>query len=91
MVPCAEAVRFFKGGVEANSAAVRIARAYTDREGVVSCGYRGWHDQWAVTHTPRGIPRAPAPLTSEFRYNDLESLEQAGRIRRTPAGWQRIN
>ncbi len=77
MVPCAEAVRFFKGGVEANSAAVRIARAYTDREGVVSCGYRGWHDQWAVTHTPRGIPRTLAPLTSEFRYNDLESLEQA--------------
>lgn len=77
MVPCAEMVRFFKGGVEANSAALRIARAYTDREGVVSCGYRGWHDQWAITHTPRGIPRALIPLTSEFKYNDLESLEQA--------------
>lgn len=76
MVPCAEMVRFFKGGVEANSAALRIARAYTNREGVVSCGYRGWHDQWAITHTPRGIPRALTALTSEFKYNDLESLEQ---------------
>jgi len=77
MVPCAEMVRFFKGGVEANSAALRIARACTDREGVVSCGYRGWHDQWAITHSPRGIPRTLTPLTSEFKYNDLESLEQA--------------
>jgi glutamate-1-semialdehyde 2,1-aminomutase len=44
---------------------------------VVSCGYRGWHDQWAVAHTPRGIPRALAPLIAEFQYNDLTSLEQA--------------
>ncbi len=77
MVPCAEMVRFFKGGVEANSAALRLARAYTGRDGVVSCGYRGWHDAWAVAHTPRGIPRALAPLISEFKYNDLDSLEQA--------------
>ena len=77
MVPCAEMVRFFKGGVEANSAALRLARAFTGRESVVSCGYRGWHDQWAVAHTPRGIPRALTPLISEFQYNDLDSLEQA--------------
>jgi glutamate-1-semialdehyde aminotransferase len=82
MVPCAEMVRFFKGGVEANSAALRIARAYTDREGVVSCGYRGWHDQWALTYNPRGIPRALTPLISEFKYNDLGSLEQALESRR---------
>src|SRR5574341_751407 len=43
-VPCAEMTRFFKGGVEANSAAVRLARAFTGMEKVVSCGYRGWQD-----------------------------------------------
>jgi glutamate-1-semialdehyde aminotransferase len=75
LVPCAEMVRFFKGGAEANSAAVRIARSVTGREVVVSCGYRGWHDQWAVTHAPRGIPAALAQFTQEFRYNDLASLE----------------
>jgi glutamate-1-semialdehyde 2,1-aminomutase/spore coat polysaccharide biosynthesis protein SpsF len=74
-VPCAEMARFFKGGVEANSAAVRLARAFTGREKVVSCGYRGWHDQWAVTHTPRGIPACLGDLIREFRYNDLASLE----------------
>lgn len=74
MVPCAEMTRFFKGGVEANSAAVRLARAFTGREKVASCGYRGWHDQWAVTHSPRGIPSILDTVVREFRYNDLDSL-----------------
>jgi glutamate-1-semialdehyde aminotransferase len=76
MVPCAEMARFFKGGAEANSAALRLARAFTGREKVATCGYRGWHDQWAVTHTPRGIPRGLADLTLEWKYNDLHSLEE---------------
>ncbi len=75
-VPCAEMARFFKGGVEANSAALRLARAFTGREKVASCGYRGWHDQWAVAHTPRGIPACLKDLILEFQYNDLASLEE---------------
>lgn len=77
VVPCAEMTRFFKGGVEANSAALRLARAFTNRERVVSCGYRGWHDQWAVAHTPRGIPHCLGDLIHEFKYNDLTTLESA--------------
>ena len=77
VVPCAEMTRFFKGGVEANSAALRLARAFTNREKVVSCGYRGWHDQWAVTHSPQGIPACLSNLIAEFNYNDLDSLEAA--------------
>lgn len=75
LVPCAEMTRFFKGGVEANSAAARLARAFTGKEKMASCGYRGWHDQWAVVHSPRGIPACLAGLTLEFKYNDLASLE----------------
>ncbi len=75
MVPCAQMVRFFKGGAEANSAALRLARAFTGREKVATCGYRGWHDQWAVTHSQKGIPHALADLTTEWKYNDLASLE----------------
>jgi glutamate-1-semialdehyde 2,1-aminomutase len=75
IVPCAEMTRFFKGGAETNSAALRIARAYTGREKVASCGYRGWHDQWAVAHTPKGIPQCLTGLIAEFKYNDLVSLE----------------
>ena len=76
IVPCAEMTRFFKGGAEANSGALRLARAYTGRSKVASCGYRGWHDQWAVAHTPRGIPAELAGLILEFRYNDLDSLQR---------------
>jgi len=47
IIPCAEMVRFCKGGGEANAVAVRIARAATGRDKVVFCGYHGWHD-WYI-------------------------------------------
>jgi len=43
LVPCAEMVRFFKGGGEAMYAATRVARHVTGRDRVVTCGYHGWH------------------------------------------------
>jgi glutamate-1-semialdehyde aminotransferase len=76
-VPCAEQVRFLKGGAEVTSAAARIVRAYTGREKLVNCGYRGWHDTWSVTRNDGGIPRALSPYTLTFEYNNLASLERA--------------
>ena len=43
-IPCAEMVKFFLGGSDATSAAVRIARIATGRDKVVRWGYHGWHD-----------------------------------------------
>jgi glutamate-1-semialdehyde aminotransferase len=77
MIPCAEMVRFLKGGAEANSAALRMARAYTGRDLAVTCGYRGWHDQWAVLSRLVGIPNPLEPLTVGFQLNDLASLRAA--------------
>jgi glutamate-1-semialdehyde aminotransferase len=77
MIPGAEGVRFLKGGAEANSAALRMARAYTGREVVLICGYRGWHDQWAALRDLPGIPRALQSLTDGFEFNNLDSLRQA--------------
>jgi glutamate-1-semialdehyde aminotransferase len=74
-VPCAEQVRFLKGGAEATSAAARIARAYTGRQKVVNCGYRGWHDQWTVVANDGGVPEGLQPYTLSFPYNDLAALE----------------
>jgi len=68
MIPCAEMVRFMKTGSEACSAAVRIARRYTNREGIISIGYHGWHD-WAVQD---GIDNG---YTSFIPYNDLDRIE----------------
>ncbi|MEZ4640677.1 MAG: aminotransferase class III-fold pyridoxal phosphate-dependent enzyme [Caldilineaceae bacterium] len=91
-IPCAEMVRYCKGGGEANAVAVRIARGYTGREKVLFCGYHGWHDWYLAANlaeddvlsshllpniAPRGIPQGLKGTALPFRYNDLDSLETA--------------
>src|SRR5262245_37682055 len=56
LVPCAEMVRFCKGGGEANAVAVRIARAATGRDKVVFCGYHGWHDWYLAANLTSEVP-----------------------------------
>ena len=76
MVPCAEMVRFGKNGSDVTSGAIRLARAYTQRDHVVVCGYHGWQD-WYIGSTTRdmGVPKAIKDLTHKFVYNDIHSLE----------------
>ena len=91
IIPCAEMVRYCKGGGEADTIAVRIARGYTGREKVLFCGYHGWHDWYLAanlesssvldTHLlpgiqPKGVPHGLAGTALPFRYNDLNSLEE---------------
>lgn len=73
-VPCAEMVRFLKSGAEVTSAAVRIARAHTGREKVISSGYHGWHD-WSLPGT-KGVPAALRELTVSVPW-DAGRLEEA--------------
>lgn len=75
MVPSAELVRFGKNGSDATSAAVRLARAYTQRDIVAVCGYHGWQD-WFIGSTSRdkGVPKDTKALTKSFKYNDIDSL-----------------
>lgn len=52
-----EKMRFLKTGSEGCSAAIRIARAFTGRETVLSDGYHGWHDSFvSLTPPHRGVP-----------------------------------
>lgn len=97
MNPWAGGVRYTRGGGEANSMCVRIARAFTGRDKVAICGYHGWHD-WYVSvnlgendalagHLLPGIPTAGVPkglrgTSIPFHYNDFEEIE--GIIRNTP-------
>ena len=46
--PWFEMVRFARTGGEANSIAIRIARAATGKDNVAICGYHGWHDWYFV-------------------------------------------
>jgi len=77
MVPCAEMVRFGKNGSDATAGAIRISRAYTNRDHVAVCGYHGWQD-WYIGSTTRhrGVPQATRELTHTFTYNDMDSLHK---------------
>lgn len=76
IVPCAEMVRFGKNGSDATAGAIRLARAYTQRDHVLVCGYHGWQD-WYIGSTTRdlGVPKDVKNLTHKFFYNDIASLE----------------
>lgn len=89
--PWAEKVRFARTGGEAMAVAVRIARAFTDRDKIAFCGYHGWHDWYLAANLgtenalgehllsglePAGVPKALAGTAFPFRYNNLGELEQ---------------
>lgn len=76
MIPSAEMVRYGKNGSDVTAAAVRLARAYSGKEIILSCGYHGWQD-WYVAATSRdlGVPDCLTPLTLKFDYNDLEGFK----------------
>lgn len=76
LIPCAEMVRFGKNGTDATSAAIRLARAYTNREHIAVCGYHGWQD-WYIGSTTRdlGVPESTKTLTHKFTYNQIDTLE----------------
>ena len=89
IVPSAEMVRYCKGGGEACTIAVRIARGVTGRDKVLFCGYHGWHDWYQAANIgaerladhlfngiePIGVPRALEGTAMPFGYGDLEALE----------------
>lgn len=77
LIPCAESVRYGKNGTDATSAAIRLARAFTGRDRVATCGYHGWQD-WYIGATTRkkGIPQAVCELTHTLPYNDLEAVDR---------------
>lgn len=76
IVPNAESIRISKTGADVCSAAIRVARAFTKRDHILCCGYHGWHD-WYIGTTTRnqGIPESVRYLTTTFKYNDLNDLE----------------
>jgi 3-aminobutanoyl-CoA transaminase len=74
LVPSAEMSIFLKTGSDATTAAIRIARAHTNKLKVMRCGYHGWHD-WCV-EMKGGIPAKFYEDVYEFEYNKPEQLEE---------------
>lgn len=65
-------VLFYKTGSCATTAAVRLARLYTQKEIILTSGYHGWHD-WHQSIFPKY--RLPVNNFIEFHYN-LNLLKQ---------------
>lgn len=91
MNPWAENVRYAKTGGEANSIAIRIARAYTGNDIVLFCGYHGWSDWYLAANlaedsaldghllkglSPKGVPRVLSKSSYPFNYNNIEELNR---------------
>ena len=90
--PWADMARFARGGGEAMSIAVRIARVATGKDKIVFCGYHGWcdwylaanlgkkealDDQWIAGLNPNGVPKGLTGTVIPFHYNDIDDLESA--------------
>ncbi len=87
--PWASMVRFTRSGGEANSVAIRIARASTNRTKVAFCGYHGWHDWYLSANlknknnlnshlieglSARGVPKNLIGTSFPFKYNDFKGF-----------------
>ena len=87
--PWADMVRFARSGGEANSIAIRIARAASGKDNVAICGYHGWHDWYlSANHNagddlsshllsglnPNGVPKNLKNTVYPFNYNNFKEL-----------------
>jgi len=77
LVPSAEKVRFAKTGSDATAGAIRLARAFTNREHVLLGGYHGWQD-WYIGSTSMhlGVPESVQKLSHPFVLNDINAFEK---------------
>ncbi|QIG94495.1 MULTISPECIES: aminotransferase class III-fold pyridoxal phosphate-dependent enzyme [Bradyrhizobium] len=81
--PIAERAVFFRTGSCATSAAVRLARAFTGVNRVLTSGYHGWHD-WQLQDRPdMGLPNRDRDSV-DFRY-DLDLLDELASVERVAA------
>ena len=85
----ADMVRYAKAGGEAMAVAARIARACTNKDIVLVCGYHGWHDWYLAANLevgdpladvhlkglePKGVPKGLAGTNLIFHYNNLKEF-----------------
>ena len=89
--PWADMARFARSGGEANSVAIRLARAASGKDNVAFCGYHGWHDWYLASNlsdskgldghllpglNPHGVPQNLKGSVHPFEYNNFDKLEE---------------
>lgn len=66
-IPCAKRVRFFRTGSCATSALIRLARAHTNKDIILTSGYHGWHDSFMGGRA--GVPNDINKNVISFNYS----------------------
>ncbi len=89
--PWADNVRYCRTGGESMSIAIRLARAYNNREKILFCGYHGWHDWYLSANLrsikslnqhllpgldPLGVPKFLRGSVIPFRFNNFHDLDK---------------
>ena len=89
--PSQDMVRFARTGGEANSIAVRIARAASGKDCIAVCGYHGWHDWYLAANLQdpnnlnnhllsgldaKGVPKCLKDSVRIFDYNNFDQLSE---------------
>jgi glutamate-1-semialdehyde 2,1-aminomutase len=79
LVRTTDMVKFTKNGSDATTAAIKLARAYTNRDMIGICLNHPFFsfDDWFIGSTSinAGIPRCISDLNAYFRYDDIDSVE----------------
>ena len=84
-------VRFARTGGEANSVAIRVARAATGKDKILINGYHGWHDWYLSVNLsngnnldghllpglmPSGVPKGLKDTVETFEVGDLIKIKK---------------
>lgn len=87
--PSMGGVKFARGGGEAMSLAIRIARTFKECDKIAFSGYHGWADWYLATNlnstsgldehllpglVPSGVPSGLKGTAFPFRYNDVDDF-----------------
>ena len=75
IIPCAEKSVFGKSGTDAVVAAIKVARAYTKKEYIVTSGYHGWTDE-IMAGPDGGALKATREYTKWLAYGDFDGYER---------------
>ena len=88
--PGLDMVRFARSGAEANTIAIRIARAASGKNNVAFCGYHGWHDWYLASNLSnktnlnshllndlniKGVNTNLKQTSFPFEFNNIKQLE----------------
>ena len=72
IIPCAERVRFLKTGGEAMAATHRLARGFTGRDHILTCGYHGW-----VNSMGKGVPTPTKSTYTALPWGNIDAFQTA--------------